>query len=290
MRYWRLLTVTTCLGALACRGGDMRREGVRFPGDTTGIVRPTPLRDLASVVRQLNAVVLAELRDASTDFDACEGPRTILHLGNVKTLLGAAHTDTMQLRVFGGPVPNNRYVELSESPRYTVGGRYVLFLFNTDWRFSPVISSHAFRLDTVAGSELLIAPNGHAVTGVSAAAVETRTRMLFVPNGVPGIGEVSVTPTPVVAMTPCRTNPDGSVRCPSVPADSQISREFFPTPEPWTPPPATREDVVNTLGIDSFVRKIDSVAQSIGTTPGGYYASRPRLECWNAVPTKEPAQ
>lgn len=285
MRVWRIMGMLACAAVWACRGGEGR---ARFPGDTTGIRRPEALSDLASVVRQLNAVLLAQIRDISTDFDRCEGPRTVLHLGNVKTLLGAAHTDTLQLRVFGGPLPNNRYVELSESPRYVLGGRYVLFLFNTDWRFSPVISNHAFRIEQAGEREVLIAPNGHAVTGVSPLAVETRTRLLFVPKGVPGIGEVSVTPTPVVSLSPCGVNPDGTPRCPSVPVDTQTSREFFPTPPPWTPLPATREDVVNTLGVDDFVRRIDSVARSIGVTPGGYFARRPRLECWDAVPTRSP--
>lgn len=291
MRNWRQFGFSVCLVVAACRGREVVRGGAaRFPGDTAGIIRPQALDDVPSVVRQLNAIVEARVRDASTDFDPCEGPRTILHLGEVRTLLGAAHTDTMQLRLFGGPVGSDRYIEFSESPRYRVGGRYVLFLFNTDWRFSPVISSHAFRIDSAAGREILIAPNGQAVTGVSQLAVETRTRILAVPDGVPGIGTVSMSPTAVTSVTPCGMNPDGTPNCPRVPSDSTISPEFFPAQQAWIPRPATREDIVNTLDKRQLVKKIDSVARSIGVTPGGYYAGRSRLECWDAIPTRGPAQ
>jgi hypothetical protein len=287
MRTWRVLGIALCAGLMACGG---RETGVRFPGATTGLLRPQRLDSLATVIRQLNAIVLADVRDISTDYDRCEGPRTVLHLAGVKVLLGGAHPDTMQLRLFGGSLPNNRYVEMSESPRYMLGRRYVLFLFNRDWRFSPVISDHAFRVEPIAGREVLVAPNGKAVTGVSDRAVETETRMLFVPEGLPGIGTVSMSPTPVVAFTPCGVNPDGTPNCPRLPASSPVSNEFFPVPEPWTPKPPTREDVASTLGIDDLVRRIDAAARAIGVTPGGYFASRPRLECWDASPTREPAK
>jgi hypothetical protein len=287
MRTWRVLVIALCAGLLACRG---KEPVVRFPGATTGLLRPQQLDSLAAVVRQLNAIVLADVRDISTEYDRCLGPRTVLHLAGVKTLLGGAHADAMELRLFGGQLPNNRYVEISESPRYVLGRRYVLFLFNRDWRFSPVISDHAFRVEAIAGREVLVAPNGKAVTGVSALAVETETRMLFVPEGLPGIGTVRMSPTPVVAFTPCGVSPDGTTRCPTLAADLPVSSEYFPVPKPWTPPPPTREDVANAIGMDDLVRKIDAAARAISVTPGGYFASRPRLECWDVSSTREPAQ
>jgi hypothetical protein len=273
------LVITACGGREDRRGGE-----VRFPGDTTGIVRPQMVDSLSAVVRQLNAIVLADVRDISTDYDGCEGPRTVLHLANVRSLLGGAHTDTMQIRVFGGPLPGGRYLRDSKSPRYVAGGRYVLFLFNTDWRYSPVIADYAFRVEPAAGAEMLIAPNGHAVTGVDPLGVETRTRMLFLPKGVPGVGDVRVAPAAISQFVPCAIDPDGTPRCPPIPADTQRSREFFPAAPPWTPAPATREDVVNAIDVRTLVRKIDSVATTIGATPGGYFARRPRLECWNTTP------
>lgn len=282
----RCLTMTACaagwLAALACAG---RGDAPRFPGDTTGIVRPRALGDLASVVRQLNAIVVADVRDIATSYDRCEGPRTVVQLRNVRALLGAPHTDTMQLRVFGGPVPGGGYVRDAESPRYAVGRRYLLFLFNTDWRFSPVIGDLAFRVERAAGREVLVSPDGQAVTGVSPIGVETGTPMLFLPEGQPGIGTVRVARTPVAQAIPCRVDPDGTPHCPRLPADSERPHETLPAAPAWTPRAPTAEDVARAIDAATLVRQIDSVAKALGVTPGGYFARRPRLECWNTVPT-----
>jgi hypothetical protein len=280
----RALSLAVLAAAMAC---NERADSVRFPGDTTGIVRPRSLHDLASVVRQLNAVVQADLRDISTDYDRCEGPRTVLHLAGVRSLLGSPHPDTMSLRVFGGPLPGGRYAKVSESPRYLAGRRYLLFLFNTDWRFSPVIGDLAFRIESAAGAEILISPTGLGVTGVSPLGVETRTRRLYLPEGLPGVGAVQVAPTPVAQLVPCGLNPDGSPRCPALPMDTAAPRETFPAAEPWTPTPPTREELTTMITPRQLVFKIDSVARTLGVTPGGYFAPRPRLECWNADPTRE---
>lgn len=281
----RALLSAGLAAAMACTS---RVDFVRFPGDTTGIVRPQALVDLPSVIRQLNAIVQADLRDISTDYDRCAGPRTVLHLAGVRSLLGGPHTDTMSLRVFGGPVPGGRYADISESPRYQVGRRYLLFLFNTDWRFSPVIGELAFRVEPVAGTEVLISPDGLGVTGVSPLGVETRTRILYLPEGLPGIGAVRVAPTPVTRLIPCGMDPDGSPRCPRLPMDTLPPRETFPAAAPWTPRPPTPEDLATLITPKQLVARIDSVARTLGVTPGGYFSRRPRLECWNTDSTREP--
>jgi hypothetical protein len=162
-------------------------------------------------------------------------------------------------------------------------------LFNTDWRYSPVTSDHAYRVEMAAGKEILVAPNGHAVTGVTPLTVATQTRMLYIPDGLPGVGRIRVIPTPRAELRRCGVNADGTPRCPPLPPDSQPPREAFSMPE-WTPEPPNRGDVVSTLKISDFVARIDSIAQAIGVTPGGYFARRPRLECWDATPTREHAQ
>jgi hypothetical protein len=284
LRVARAIGVAGLVAGVACTRGS---EGVRFPGDTTGIVRPRALRDLASAVRQLNAIVEAEVHDISTDYDQCEGPRTVLHLSGVRSRLGMSHTDTMSLRVFGGAMPGGRAVEMSESPRYVLGQRYLLFLFNSDWRFSPVIGDLAYRVQSVEGARVLISPGGLGVTGVSPSWVETHTRMLYLPEGVPG-SAIRVSPTPVVSFQPCTVAPGGAARCPRFPTDTAPQREFIPTPAPFTPSPPNREEIPTLLSPDQLVFKIDSVARTLRVTPGGYFARRPRLECWNVVPTRKP--
>ena len=270
---------------VACTG---RTDSVvRFPGDTTGIVRPHSIDGLAAVVQQLNAIVEADLRDISADYDRCEGPRTVLHLAAVRSLLGGAHTDTMTLRVFGGRIPGGRDAELSESPRYIVGKRYVLFLFNTDWRFSPVIGDLAFRIERVDRSEVLISPGGQGVTGVSPLGVETRTRMLYLPEGLPGVGTSRVARAPMAQLTPCGLNADGTSRCPLLPTDSARPGEVFPVVPPWTPAPPTREELSTMISPARLVFMFDSIARTLRVTPGGYFSRRPRLECWDTDPTKK---
>ena len=200
------------------------------------------------------SVVLIHPGGLSTSYERCEGPRTILHLANVRSQLGASHPDTLTVRLFGGPLPDGRYARDAESPRYLPGSQYLLFLFNTDWRLSPVISDYAFRVEQAAGKEVLIAPNGHAVTGLSPLDIETRTRLLYIPSGLPSVGQVRVAPTPVAQLQSCGVNADGTPRRPQMPPDSVPQREFFPAAAPWTPAPATREDVVNTLKISDLVR------------------------------------
>ncbi len=284
----RALCISSCIAALACKERS-RSDEARFPGDTTGIVRPAALSDLASHVRQLNAIVLADVRDISANYDRCEGPRTILHLRNARSLLGSPHTDSMTLRVFGGPVPGGRYAHASESPRYVAGGRYLLFLFNTDWRFSPVMGSLAFRVENIAGREVLLSPDGQGVTGVSTLAVETQTPMLALPAGLPGLGTVVVSRTPAAQFVPCSVNANGTPKCPRLPVDSLPPRETFTAAEPWIPRP-TAEDVARTITVKELVFKIDSVAKGLGAKPGGYFARKPRLECWDAIPTRKPRQ
>lgn len=121
--------------AVAC--SSRRTEGgVRFPGDTLGLIRPKLFASRLAVVSQVNAIVQADVADLTTEYDDCEGPRTLVKLRQVRTLLGAPHPDAMELRMFGGPLPKGRYAELSESPRYATGGRYLLFLRIRGWAFA----------------------------------------------------------------------------------------------------------------------------------------------------------
>ena len=73
------------------------------------------------------------------------------------------------------------YVEVSELPRYVLGGRYLLFLRNTDWRYSPVLGDDAYRFERIAGKETLVSTSGRAVTGLGADGIETNTAALTEP-------------------------------------------------------------------------------------------------------------
>lgn len=171
MRKWRVLAIVVGVGMLACRGGDVI---VRFPGDSTGIVRPQALDSLASVVRQLNAIVMADARDISEDYDRREGPRTILHLANVRSLLGRRTRSQCSCVSSAVPFPAIATSGLRIAKVRTrreirsLPVQHRLALFSR--HLGPCLSRGNARRQ-----EILVPPNGHAVTRVSPLTVETQT-------------------------------------------------------------------------------------------------------------------
>jgi hypothetical protein len=71
----------------------------------------------------------------------------------------------VNLRVLGGPTPRGTWLAVSELPQLALDSQYVVFLRNTDWTFSPIVGNLAFRVETIAGREVLVNPDGRAVTG-----------------------------------------------------------------------------------------------------------------------------
>ena len=145
-----------------------------------------PARGFATtkdLLEQLHSVVEGTVEDIRFDMDDCWGPRTVLTLSNVRTVIGGAHPPSMELYTFGGLLPDGSYVEVSELPLYVLGGRYLLFLRNTDWRYSPVIGDHAYRFERIAGKETLISTSGRGVTGFTDEGIETNTNALTGPVG-----------------------------------------------------------------------------------------------------------
>ncbi len=285
-----------CLAAAACRPSADPPEraalGVTFPGDTTHLVRPRLFRDLSSVVSQLNAIVEGEVGDIVSSYRDCEGPRSHVRLRNVRTLLGEPHLDTLTLLTFGGQLPNGRMTSVSELPRFVPGGRYVIFLRNTDWRYSPVITNHAYRVERIAGREVLITTDGVGVTGVSARGVETRTGLLTTAAGlrISGVLESGGSTDPGAPFQPCATGPDGQPDCRPAPdpvsADaSQTSPAEYRYERPAVRPGITPDEVRGALTVGELVEGVASFARDRGISVGGYYASHPRLECWRVTPT-----
>jgi hypothetical protein len=133
--------------------------------------KPLPVKDLQSAVDQTAAVVEGSVTDIQYDYSEEEGPWTRVTLSDVQAHFGTA-PPVMEIRHFGGPLPDGRMMVAAELPVFVKGKRYVVFLRNTAWNVSPVVGDLALRVETVDGSEVLVNSDGQAVTEVGPAGVE----------------------------------------------------------------------------------------------------------------------
>jgi hypothetical protein len=129
----------------------------------------TPLDALAATA----AIVEGTVRENSYTYDSAAGPRTVATLADVVTDFGSYRDRTLELATLGGPISETQGLFIPELPRLTDDTRYLVFLTNVDWFFSPVVENYVFRIELdPRGTEVLVAPSGHAVVGLSAEGLE----------------------------------------------------------------------------------------------------------------------
>jgi hypothetical protein len=132
--------------------------------DTAGAV-DSPLDALASTA----AVIEGRVTAIASTYDRVAGPRTIATLADVRAHLGSYDGRTLDVAMLGGRITDEKWLFIPELPRLTQDTRYVVFLTNAEWFYSPVVEEYVFQLETgPRGSDVLIAPTGHAVVGLSA--------------------------------------------------------------------------------------------------------------------------
>jgi len=143
-----------------------------WPLVARGAPPPSPAGTLEAVLRQTAAVVEGHVEDVSYRHDDIEGPRTVatlsrlvVHLGS----LGAVAPPSVEIRSFGGRLPDGREVLATHVPALLPGKRYLVFLRNTEWTLSPVAFGQAFRVETVASVPVLVDPQGRLVMGLGSA-------------------------------------------------------------------------------------------------------------------------
>ena len=140
-------------------------------GAVADTIRPveTPLDALANTA----AIVEGMVKENSYTFDDKAGPRTVAPLVDVTTDFGRFEERTLELATLGGPINEKQELYVPELPQLTDDTRYLVFLTNVDWFFSPVVESYVFRLEKgPRGTDVLIAPSGHAVEGLTADGLE----------------------------------------------------------------------------------------------------------------------
>jgi hypothetical protein len=124
----------------------------------------TPLDALASTA----AIVEGTVTDNSTTFDKNAGPRRVTTLSSVTVDFGSFADKTLSLATLGGPINDTQGLFIPELPILTDDTRYIVFLTNATWFFSPVVENYAFRIENdAAGNEILITPSGYLVLGIA---------------------------------------------------------------------------------------------------------------------------
>ena len=139
-------------------------------------VRPSP--DFAGAMSVTGAVVEGTVTAVSHGYSASAGPRTRTTLSGVRAHVGHA-PETVVLDTYGGPLPDGTYAAIAGEPQFLSGKRYLVFLTNRPWRYSPVTRQLAFRVEDVGGKPLLIADDGRPARGVNAKGVVFGSTPLF---------------------------------------------------------------------------------------------------------------
>ncbi len=274
-------------------------SGALVPLVATGVRAQATMKDL---VPQIQSVIQGTVEDVRFDYDDCAGPRTIIRLTGVETLLGNRHEQTIELRTFGGPLPNGNFMAASELPRYVLGARYLLVLRNTDWRFSPVIGDLAFRQELIAGKQVLVNSDGFAATGVDDAGIRTGSVQLMSPVGQRVVGiKISreeqreyLAPPPAQAGRAEACDIHGGKACGDKLNESGVrrAREALIASGRFARPPVIEgmgpEAVKNALSVRELIALIDRWATAHDVRIGGYYANVPRIGCWGRTTTERP--
>ncbi|MSQ47067.1 MAG: hypothetical protein EXR78_01570 [Deltaproteobacteria bacterium] len=153
-----------------------------------------------SALSQIATIVEGVVTDIRYDYSEAEGPWTRVILSKVKAHLGTA-LPQLELRHFGGRLPNGRMMVASELPSFVKGARYFVFLRNTAWNVSPVVGDLALRVEQVGAAEVLVNSDGLAVTKIGPKGIETGPK-LFGPLESDATAPQSLMPTLPPGLAP----------------------------------------------------------------------------------------
>jgi hypothetical protein len=130
-----------------------------------------PVDSLHGAVSQTAAIVEGFVSDIQHEYSDEDGPWTRVILSNVRALSGEAPS-TVEIRHFGGPLPNGALMVVAELPVFVLGKEYIVFLRNTAWNVSPVVGDFALRVEKLDDGEVVVNSDGEPVTRVGAGGIE----------------------------------------------------------------------------------------------------------------------
>lgn len=266
-------------------------------------IPPAPVDHSVQILGQTATIFRGSLKSVQFTYDICAGPRTNYVFSNSSSLAGAQVQSDVTVKVLGGPTPSGKWLRVSELPQLALDSQYVTFLRNTDWTFSPIVGNLVFRVETIAGREVLVDPSGRAVVGwgedgplLSAGSVSEAVGSQLrgyrgsdapdpadqASSGAPDPkGEVrpadGAAPAPVPA--PGRTQDSLFARAPSL-AETRRAALF-------ARPALSASAIGNepTASIESFVAAAKAAADRAQVNIGGRLTLDPNWRCWSITPT-----
>jgi hypothetical protein len=267
-------------------------------------IPPAPIDDSAQMLAQTATIFRGLLKSVQFTYDGCAGPRTDYVFSDSSSLAGTQVPSTVTLKVLGGPTPGGKWVGVSELPKLALDSQYVTFLRNTDWTFSPIVGNLVFRVETIAGREVLVDPSGRAVIGwgVDGPLLSVASVSEVVGSKLHGykVSDAPVTDDPPnsastdpkgelgsahgAAPAPARTQDSLLARAPSL-AETRRAGLF-------ARPPLLASAIANerTVPIDSFVTAARAAADRAQINIGGRLTLDPNWKCWSNTPTAEAAR
>jgi hypothetical protein len=136
----------------------MLEELTRWP-------KPLAANTMAEVLSQTAAIVEGDVTDIHYEYEPYLGPRTRVRLSNLVVVTGQMDATEISIDVLGGPLPDGSILSVSESPSFVVPARYIVFLRNTYWFYSPE-AADVLRVESVFGREVLVNDQGFPVETV----------------------------------------------------------------------------------------------------------------------------
>ncbi len=276
--------------------GEPHREEPVVPSGYTKI-SPAPLDSPTQMLAQTATIFRGKLKEIHFTYDLCGGPRTQYVFGDSSSLVGVVIGPNITLKVLGGPTPKGTWIGVSELPQLALDSEYVVFLWNTDWTYSPILTNLVFRQETIGGRKVLVNPDGHLVTGwgedgplLSAATVSDPVGLQR--RSIPVVRPVQSTtgtPDPHTVVSAADTG-HGNQPVPSLAAsasDFSITSEEIRTSGMFARP-ALKEATVGTqqpVATESFVSAIKAAAEQQNVRIGGRLTLDPYWKCWSSTPT-----
>ena len=125
-------------------------------------IAPAAIDSSAQILGQTATIFRGVLKNVQFTYDACGGPRTNYVFSDFVRGRSAG-ASAGHFEVLGGPTP--AWVGVSELPQLALDSQYVTFCATPIGRSVPIVGNPVFRIETIAGREVLVHPGRRAVTG-----------------------------------------------------------------------------------------------------------------------------
>lgn len=192
--------------------------------------KPQAADTLPRAIEQTSAVVEGVVTRIEYEYTEEDGPWTVVTLSRTQAHLGKAPSE-VKIRQFGGPLPNGDTLVVAEHTEFLQGKQYLVFLRNTAWNLSPVVSQYALRVETVEGRQFLVNDEGQTVVGVGQSGLEFSSRLFSRPDvsGISPSQETAISPA-TASLALDRAQFIGLIKAEVSARGARVGGEFFDCP------------------------------------------------------------